>query len=272
MLRTLVLAFVITNMLAMGMKLSVGQIVRPLRDFKFVARVLLVNIVLAPTVALFVTRLPGVQPSLAIALVLLATAAGSPVLPKLVEMAHGDLASAVSATLLLMVVTLVSMPLILPRAVAGVEVDARTIALSLVVYTLLPLMAGLALRAVREKAAEKLGMVFNWISTICLVVAMILAPIVHWAVMKELLFSGAGVTGLAFIALLTAMGWLLGGPDRAVRKVLTLCGGQRNIAAALVVASQNFADPRVFGTVILIMIASWIVIVPVARVFGRMPQ
>jgi bile acid:Na+ symporter, BASS family len=45
-------------------------------------------------------------------------------------------------------------------------------------------------------------------------------------------------------------GWLLGGPDGDTRRVLALGTGQRNIAAALVVASQSFSV-AIVGLVIL---------------------
>lgn len=44
------------------------------------------------------------------------------------------------------------------------------------------------------------------------------------------------LAGLLFIALGVGIGWLLGGPDDT-KRVMALGTGQRNIAAALVVAS-----------------------------------
>lgn len=263
------LVFVITNMLAMGMSLRLGEIVAPLRDRAFVLRALLTNIVLLPLVAWAIARLPGVEPSLGVALALLATAAGSPTLPKLIEMARGNLAIAVSATLLLMAATIASMPLTLPWLLPGVAVDALAIARTLVDYTLLPVVAGLMLRALREATAARLAPVFGRISSVSLAVAMALAPLAHFEEMKALMTSSAVVGGLGFILLATGLGWVAGGAGREARTVLCLGSGQRNVAAALVVATRNFTDPRVFATLVLITVASWLIIVPLARVFAR---
>jgi len=269
MLSAVLLTFVVTNMLAMGMSLGLKQIVAPLRDLRLVMRALLANIVLAPIIAYLVGLLPGVQPSLRVSLLLLASAAGSPTLPKLVEIARGNLAMAVSTTVLLMAITVLSMPLLLALTLPSVSVDVPAIAGLLILYTLLPLVAGLMLRAWCEAAAGYLAPIFNRISTLCLVAAMILTPVVHFQVMKELFLGAAVLAGLFFIVLATGFGWLLGGTDRAVRTVLCLGTAQRNIAAAVVVATQNFADPGILGTVILVTVASWTIIVPLAYVFAR---
>jgi len=44
---------------------------------------------------------------------------------------------------------------------------------------------------------------------------------------------------------------------------------QRNIAAALVVASQSFSDPKVVVMVIVVEIISLVTIIPAARALGK---
>ena len=48
--------------------------------------------------------------------------------------------------------------------------------------------------------------------------------------------------------------------------VLGLGTSQRNIAASLVVASQNFDDPTVVVMVVVVAVASSLMLVPLARV------
>ena len=61
----------------------------------------------------------------------------------------------------------------------------------------------------------------------------------------EALGTRAILAGLLFIALRVGIGWLLGGSGVDTKRVTALGTGQRNIAAALVVASQSFDDPKV---------------------------
>src|SRR5215467_15662814 len=141
------LAFVISSMLAVGVSLTVSQIVAPLRNGKLVSLALLANFVLMPLGALAIARLLRLDEPLGIALLLLGAAAGAPFLPKLAGIARSNLAFAVGLMVLLMVLTVGYMPLVLPRLMEGVTVDAGKIARSLVVLMMLPLAAGLAVKA-----------------------------------------------------------------------------------------------------------------------------
>jgi bile acid:Na+ symporter, BASS family len=53
------------------------------------------------------------------------------------------------------------------------------------------------------------------------------------------------------------------------RLVLAPGTAQRNAAAALVVAGQNFSDPKVVAMITVVMIAAFAMIVPLARVLAK---
>src|SRR4051812_16088664 len=125
------LAFVLSSMLAVGLGLTVAEILAPLRKVRLVSLALLANFVLMPAGALVIARLLRLDEPLAAALLLLGTAAGAPFLPKLAGIAKGDLGFAVGLTVLLMVLTVAYMPLVLPLLLGGVSVDAVAIARSL---------------------------------------------------------------------------------------------------------------------------------------------
>ena len=57
----------------------------------------------------------------------LSTVAGAPFLVKEIQAAKGDLALGVGLMFLMMIVTIVYVPLVLPRLLSGVEVDAWAI-------------------------------------------------------------------------------------------------------------------------------------------------
>ena len=117
------LAFVITSMLAVGVSLTVGQIIDPLRNGKLVSLALLANFVLMPLSALVIAKLLRLDEPLGIALLLLGAAAGAPFLPKLAGIAKTNLAFAVGLMVLLMVLTVAYMPLVLPLLLEGVSID-----------------------------------------------------------------------------------------------------------------------------------------------------
>ena len=114
-----VLVFVISSMLTMGLSLTIAQIVAPLRNLRLVALALLGNFVLMPLGAVVLSTLLRLDPPLGVGLLLLGLAAGAPFLPKLAEIAKGNLAFAVGLMVLLMVVTVGYLPLVLPLLLEG---------------------------------------------------------------------------------------------------------------------------------------------------------
>src|SRR5580765_7684211 len=99
------MAFVLSSMLAMGLGLRVGEIVAPLRNWRLVTLSLVANFVVMPFVALALARILRLDESMGIGLLLLGMAGGAPFLPKLAQIARGNLAFAVGLMMLLMVIT-----------------------------------------------------------------------------------------------------------------------------------------------------------------------
>ena len=151
-----ILTFVVASMAALGLSLSVGQIVQPLRNGRLVAMALLANFVLTPALAFAIKAVIPMEEGYAIGLILLATAAGTPFLPKLVQVAKGAVVSSVGVMVLLMIATVVYMPLVLPLLLPGVAINPLDIASSLVVLMLIPLAIGLFIKSRYGTLAESL--------------------------------------------------------------------------------------------------------------------
>ena len=180
-----------------------------------------------------------------VGLLVLGCAAGAPFLPKLAELAKGNIAFAVGVMVLLMVVTVGYLPIVLPTLLQGVTVDPWNIARSLVLLMLLPLAAGLALKSYYQGLAARVKPALDWISNVSLILLIVLITVANIDKVIEALGTRAILAGLLFIALRVGIGWLLGGSGVDTKRVTALGTGQRNIAAALVVASQSFDDPKV---------------------------
>ena len=259
------LSFVASSMLAMGAGLTVAQIIEPLHNIRLVALALLANFVLMPLGAVALAKTLWLDESLGIGLLLLGCAAGAPFLPKLAELAKGNLAFAVSAMVLLMVATVGYLPVVLPLLLPGVTVDPWTIARSLILLMLLPLAAGLALKARYADLAARVKPALDWISNISLILLVLLITAANIDKVLQVFGTRGILAGLLFIALGFGTGWLLGGPGGDSRRVMALATGQRNIAAALVVADQSFSDPKVVVMVIVVAIVGLIILMPLSR-------
>src|SRR5690242_3020529 len=118
-----VLIFVVSSMLAMGLGLTVREIVAPLRNARILILSLVANFALMPLVAVGLARVLRLDESLGVGLLLLGAAAGAPFLPLLAQMAKGNLAFAVGLMVLELVVTVGYLPVALPLMIPGVSVS-----------------------------------------------------------------------------------------------------------------------------------------------------
>jgi BASS family bile acid:Na+ symporter len=259
------LGFVLSSMLSMGLGLTLGEIATPLRSVRRVVMSLLANFVLVPLVALGLAALLRLDEPFGIGLLLLGSAAGAPFLPKLTQLAKGNLAFAVGLMVLLMVITVGFLPLVLPLLLSGVSVDSAKIARSLFLLMLLPLAAALVVKARFPAAAARTRPILDRISNLSLILFTLLLITVNVNNVLAVFGTRAILAGLLFIIISFGIGWLLGGPEPDARRVLALGTAQRNIAAALVVAAQSFEDPKVVVMVIVVAIVGLLILMPLSR-------
>src|SRR5262245_40238383 len=98
------------------------------------------------------------------------------------------------------------------------------------------------LKARYEELGERIKPLLDWLSNISLILLISLICVTNFDKVLQVFGTRGILAALLFIAF---VGWLLGGPGNDTRRVLALGTGQRNIAAAVVVASQSFSDPQV---------------------------
>ena len=263
------LSFVISSMLAMGTALTVSQIFDPLRNVRLVVLALVANFVLMPLGAFALAKVLWLDEPLGVGLLMLGCAAGAPFLPKLAELAKGNLPFGVGVMVLLMVITVAYLPIVLPVLLPGVTVNPVKIAQSLVLLMLLPLAIGLFVKARYDATAARVKPTLDWLSNVSLILLMVLITVVNFDKVLQVFGTRGILAGLLFIALGFCIGWMLGGPGNDTRPVLALATAQRNIAAALVVGSQSFSDPKVVVMVIVVAIVSLIILMPLSRALAN---
>lgn len=264
------LAFVVTSMLAMGLSLTVSQIIQPLRNARLVALALVANFIFVPGVAVLLAWAIPLEQDLRIGLILLGTAAGAPFLPKLAQIAKANLAFAVGLMSLLVVATIIYLPLVLPLLLTGVRVAAGQIALLLILEMLLPLAIGLVVTARYADTAVSLQPRVAQISNVSLVLLLVLMLGLNIEKVLALFGSGALLAILVLVGVAIAAGYLLGGQASDTRRVLALGTGQRNMAATFVIATGSFSDrPDVLVLLAAASLLSMVLVMPLAAEFGR---
>lgn len=246
-----VLVFVVSSMLVMGMSQRLGDVLAPLKDARMVIFALVVNFIAAPLLALLQSRVIPLQPAHAIGLLLLGGGAGAPFIPKLAEVAGGNLAFSVAIMVLLMVGSIVFMPVALPYLIPGLLPDPLSIAKPLVLL-LLPLAIGFALSARWERASERLLPYLRKVAGLAFLLLLVLLVGLNLQNLYAMLGSFAIGTYLLFVIVLVMLGYAVGGADPRNRGVFGLASGQRNIPAAIIVAVGGFKeDPAVMVMVLM---------------------
>jgi BASS family bile acid:Na+ symporter len=171
----------------------------------------------------------------------------------------------------LMVVTIVYLPLMLPVLLPGdVKVDSAQIAKSLIFLMLLPLGVGLFVRARYPELAASLQPVASRVSTVAITFLMVALVVVNFGQIIDTIGTGGILASLIVLAVAFGAGFLLAGGPEKQRSVLGLGTAQRNLSAAIVVAAQNFGDdPEVITMVMVGGIIGLIILFAAAGELGK---
>jgi len=267
------LTFILTSMLAMGLSLTVKLIIDPLKNVKVVLLALLGNFVLVPALAYLISVVIPLDDGLKTGLIIAGAAAGAPFLPKLVQVAKGNAAFSVGLMTMLMIITVVYLPLMLPILLPGASVSPWDIAKSLIITMLLPLGIGLFIKARYQEIAQSLQPHMSQISSLAIVIMLVTILVLQFSTIIGTIGTGGLLAALLFLAGALVIGLLLGGKEATMRSVMGLGTAQRNLAAAMLVAAQNFSDDaNVLLMVMLIGILGLVVLMVVGGEMGKRVQ
>ena len=262
------LAGIVGSMLAMGLGLTIAQIIQPLKNARLVVLALLANFVLVPLLAYGITLIIPLEDALKIGLAVLAASAGAPFLVLEAQGAKASLALAVGLMTLLMVVTIFFLPLVLPLLLPEIQIDAWSIAKSLIVVMLIPLILGLLVRSTAADTAQRWQPVMNKIGSLGILILLVVGLGLNVSNVISLIGTGGFLALLLFLAGSLVIGFVIGGRDPAIRNVTGLGTAQRNVSAALVVTLQNFTDTNAVPFVLVASILIPMILLPLARWLG----
>jgi len=266
----LVFAFVVVNMLALGMELTVRKIVEPLRDVGLTVKALIASFVLVPLTAYLLVTSLRLEHGLALGLVLLACSAGDPFVTKLTQAAKGDKPYSLAVMAMLSIVTVVYMPIVVPLLLAGTKVDAVEIAKPLVVLSIVPLLIGLGLRARVARLAERWAPRLDRLASILIYAAVALFAVVHYADIAASLGSHAILAAVILVSTAVVYGYLLGGPNQLHRGDLAVNTAWRGVSAGMAVGIRNFpTEHNVFTMAIILVLVSAAILMPLAATYLR---
>lgn len=264
-----VLVFSVSTMLSVGLAYTLRHVFAPMRDSRAVLRALLANFVLVPLLALGLGKALPLDASYQTGLMLLATAAGAPFLIRLTDAAGGNVPLSASLTMLLLLVTVLYMPLVVPLVVPHARVTPSAIAIPLLLTMILPLAAGLMARARYPMLAERASRWLGSLASLALLVLIVATVLSNLGNIVRFIDDGAIFAPLLLILGAFVIGYAFGREYRGGHVVLGLGTAQRNVAAAMVVATEGLDEP---GTVVMVVVASLLdlaVLFPIAWMLRR---
>jgi len=258
-------AFVVSTMLGAGLSQPLSDVVAPLRKPLPVALALLVNFAVAPLLAVVLTSIVPLQPAHATGILMLATAAGAPFLPKLAELSFGSIAYSVALMVLLMGGSLIVMPLMLPLIIPGLSANPWPIAKPLLVAMVIPLAIGFALTHLDAPWLPRLRSMMRTISNVAMVLLVVLMIALNFKTLIGTLGSFAIGTYLLYLLIIVGVSYLIGAVDPSTQNVFALGAAGRNVPACLIVASASLSDPAVTVMLIVAFVLNLIVLLGLAR-------
>jgi BASS family bile acid:Na+ symporter len=230
---------------------------------------LLANFVLAPLLMVIALYFAPFDPALKAGLLIFCLGAGAPFLIKLTQTAEHDLSLGAAVMMVLMVVTVGYIPVVLPRLLSGISVDALAIAKALILQMLLPIGVGVLAAQSLPGLSKK---VQPWIGTVgnLAMYAMVVATLIgYFPNLLKILGTGAFLVGLLFVLAAFGLGYLAGWGKDHLEDVGGLGTAQRNTAAGVIVAIQNFKDPNVFVMLTLANIFGIVLLLVIAKMLSR---
>jgi BASS family bile acid:Na+ symporter len=249
-----------------GLKTTLDDLLYVARRPGLLARSILAVFVIMPVVAVTLARLFNFAATIRIVLVALAVSPLPPILPNKQSKAGSYTPFGLGLMAMLALLSIVTVPAaveLLGRFLGRqLEPASATIARVMLMSTLVPLAAGMIVRAALPTVANRLEKVVTLFGKVLLllgVLALVAAALPEiWA----LIGNGNVLAIVIFTVAGLAIGHILGGPNPDHSIVLALSTACRHPAIALSLAAANFPDQRFAATILLYLIVSAIVCFP----------
>jgi len=262
--------FVISTMLNVGLTQKPSAILGHLREWHFLVRMLLANFVIVPALMYTLVNLVGdYGPAESAGLMIMGVCAGAPFLIKLTQTSENDIALGATVMLVLMIATVIVAPVALPLFIKNLDVDAWGITRSLSLQMLLPIVVGMVIAQVATSLLETIQPWVAQLGNYSLYVVLGATFIGYWPEIQDLVGSGAIFGGLVVLLIAFFVGFLFGDGHAHLKDVGGLGTAQRNTAATMIIAADNFTDPTVFVVVSVVNALGIVMLLIIARLLSR---
>jgi predicted Na+-dependent transporter len=261
--------------LSLGMTYTVGQLVAPLHRVVLVLALVVLNAGVIPAVAWGIAEITPMSSKYVPGLVLATLGAGSAASLKAAQLAkRADLPLAVSVVVVLQLVNIIAVPLWAGQVVTGASISAWDIVKSLLLVVLLPLVAGLVIRARYADHARAWQPELVKAANLALVVALATGISANWSTIVSMFGSWVIVTAIIIIIVAGALGLLpallLGGKSAEIRTTTGMVSVFRFASLGLIIiGAQLHGNPVYLGPALTFALVDFIVPLALAVEIGH---
>ena len=263
------------TVLSLGMTYTVGQLVAPLHRVVLVIAMVVLNAGVIPALAWGIAEMTPMGSKYVPGLVLATLGAGSAASLKAAQLAkRADLPLAVSVVVVLQLVNIVAVPLWAGQVVTGASISAWAIVRRLLLVVLLPLVAGLVIRARYTAHARAWQPELVKAANLALVVALATGISANWSTIVSM--SGSWVIVTAIIIIIVAgtlgllPGLLLGGNSAEVRTTTGMVSVFRFASLGLIIiGAQLHGNPVYLAPAITFALVDFILPLALAVEIGH---
>jgi bile acid:Na+ symporter, BASS family len=272
MQRIAIASLVVVMMTAIGLRTELSDFRGVWRSPLGMVLAVFANTAVIPLIAIVATAWLPLPPEVRTALLICAASPGGPTGPLFAGAAGGHLATAVTAMVTLSLLSVFTAPPTLSLALTGSEgLDSSSLLgpmlATLLLFQLLPLVAGMALRWGRPALASRLAGPANAIAN-----ALLLAVIVGLLATKVRVLLSVGAVGIAACVALVLANLAVGAlasPAGRARRSLSMIAGVRSISLALLISAACFPAPLVDATILTFGLFTMLVPFALSRWLGR---
>ncbi|MGE5608072.1 MAG: bile acid:sodium symporter family protein [Bacillota bacterium] len=261
-------------MFAIGLGVTVSDVVGVARNWRIVCRAILANYLLVPAVAVGLLLAFHAHPLVAAGFLIAAVCPGAPYGPPLTALTKGNVVVSVGLMVILAGSSAVLAPLLLQALlpiVAGnepIRINAAKMVITLALTQFLPLCVGLFVRQRYPAPATRLKKPAGQLSAVLNLLLIGIILVVQFRTLAAIRLMGY-VGMLALLAATVLAGWALGGTTSGNRKAMTMATSVRNVGVSLVIATTSFPGSLAVSATTAYALVQTIIMALAALIWGR---
>ena len=271
-LNPVILIYVVSAMLALGLGQTVSLIIASLRNVRLTLSAVMASYIILPLLAAFTARLFELEPGLRYGLVLIAMSSGAEVGPLLTTTSNANVRLSAGILVLSLVITILYLPLMLGVFLPDVLFDVKHLLLKLFLTIVAPLLLGLVIRSRFEKIAHAAEKPLHLISRVFVIAVTLIIILLYYRPIIGLFGTYAILAAFISVVVGFGIGFVLGGPEPGNRLAMGYMHGARSASIAAMVATDVFSDqPKVILMVATVTIFILGLLIPASYLFRIKP-